>query len=349
MKRLIKRLSIVLCLAIISILSISVSKDNCQNENTPVRTVELNNSNELDSYISTFSSFDNVSFELINDEAKFVGTKTYDMSDFYEYDNVSCTNFCPTVDITFEASYKNDGTVNLSAIMNNGADIVIDNVTGHTFINEHGEIDAVLDIDGEYVLLSDLYDENLIQNCGWFKKLVSAALATVAVTAFVASVMATGGASLGAVVGVCALVGAGVGGTTSAIVGAIDGEVSFGQVCANFGAGLVVGAATGALTGLVVGKVACYDVAFSKGSFSDATKCINYHFGKHGAEVGAKTASEYVKLAMNTARTVIKNGTPAVRAVTGATANVMRYEVGDYYIHMAIEGTKIIIVSFGLI
>lgn len=146
-----------------------------------------------------------------------------------------------------------------------------------------------------------------------------------------------------------ATAGAAVGGTTRAIVGAIDGEVSFGQVCANFGAGLLVGAATGALTGLIVGKIACYNVAFSKGSFSSVNDCVAYHFGKHGAEVGASNASQYIKMAMDTARQVIKTGAAPVRAVAGATANVMRYQIGNYYIHMAIEGTKIIIVSFGLL
>lgn len=112
---------------------------------------------------------------------------------------------------------------------------------------------------------------------------------------------------------------------------------------------MVVGAATGALTGLIVGKIACYNVAFSKGSFNSVNDCVAYHFGKYGAEIGASNASQYVKMAIDTARTVIKTGAAPIRHVAGATANVMRYEVGKYYIHMAIEGTKIIIVSFGLL
>jgi hypothetical protein len=197
--------------------------------------------------------------------------------------------------------------------------------------------------------LSDINNITLIENCGWFKKLVTAAIGTVVVTAVVASVMATGGATLGAVVGVCALVGAGCGGLASAIIGAIDGEVSFGQVCANFGAGLVVGTAAGTLTGFIVGKIACYNIAFSKGSFSSVDDCLSYHYYKHGSEVGAKNITEYLKLAMTIARTVIKEGSAPIRVVSGIWANVMRYEVGNYYIHMSIEGTKIIVVSFGLL
>lgn len=189
-----------------------------------------------------------------------------------------------------------------------------------------------MDFDGEYILLSELQNIGVIENCGWFKKLVTAAIATVVVTVVVASVLATGGATLGAVVGACA----------------IDGEVSFGQICANFGAGLIVGAATGALTGFVVEKIACYNVAFSKGSYGSVDECISYHFRKHGAEVGSSNVSEYLKIAMDTARNVIKSGAAPIRAIAGATAIFMRYEIGNYYIHMAIESTKIIIVSFGL-
>lgn len=54
-------------------------------------------------------------------------------------------------------------------------------------------------------------------------------------------------------------------------------------------------------------------------------------------------------MAEQTANTVIKNGIPAIREVAGATANVFRYEVGNYYIHMAKTAKEIIIVSFGLL
>ncbi len=88
-------------------------------------------------------------------------------------------------------------------------------------------------------------------------------------------------------------------------------------------------------------KLHLTQLLFSKGSFNSIDDCVTYHFGKHGAEVGASNASQYVKMVMDTARTVIKTGAKPIRAVSGATANVMRYEVGKYYIHMAIEGKKL--------
>ena len=222
------------------------------------------------------------------------------------------------------------------------------------FINDRNQIDAVLNIDGDSVLLSELQDAGLIENCGWFKKLwkkvVVAVVATVVVAAAVTAIVATAGAGLGA----CIAAGAVAGGVTGGIAGGVisyqeTGEV---EVWAVVG-GIIGGAALGGLTGWAVGaimgagtKMTC---GFAKGSFDSVDDCLNYHFNKHGAEVGAKNISEYVKLAEQTAHKVVKNGLPAIRQVSGATANVFRYEVGNYYIHMAKSAKEIIIVSFGLL
>lgn len=347
MKNIIKRLNLLICWCLVAICALSTFIGNKESVSTPTRDVELVKQ-DVD-YQAYLSNFEKAKLIIEDTVATFSGYKTYNLKDFAEIDMVSATQVDNQITVKYIANYDDkDCSVSLTAIINGNGETIEDTVYGVAFINEEGTPDAIMDFDGEYILLSELQNIGVIENCGWFKKLVTAAIATVVVTVVVASVMATGGATLGAVVGVCALVGAGVGGTTSAIVGAIDGEVSFGQICANFGAGLIVGAATGALTGFVVGKIACYNVAFSKGSFGSVDECISYHFRKHGAEVGASNVSEYLKIAMDTARNVIKSGTAPIRAVAGATANVMRYEIGNYYIHMAIEGTKFIIVSFGL-
>ena len=293
-----------------------------------------------------------VDYQSIGTLTTFTGYKTIDGAILSELDLVNELSIEEdNCRIFYKVSYNEmNDVVTLEAIIDNcDGEVLIDTIYGIAFINEYGEPDAILDIDGEYILLSELQNVGMIQNCGWFKKLIAAAVAAVVVTTVVAVSMATAGAALGAVVGVCAAVGAVVGGTASVIAGITDGEISFGQICANFGAGLVVGGATGALTGFVVGKIACYNVAFSKGSFNSVNDCVGYHFAKHGAEVGASNATQYVNTAMKTARTVIRTGVTPVRAVAGATANVMRYEVGGYYIHMAIDGLKVVIVSFGLI
>ena len=54
-------------------------------------------------------------------------------------------------------------------------------------------------------------------------------------------------------------------------------------------------------------------------------------------------------MAAQTAQKVIDGGLKPIRMVNGATANVFRYEIGGYYIHMATSAKEVIIVSFGLI
>ena len=57
-------------------------------------------------------------------------------------------------------------------MQNEAGEMEIDNITGVGFINENNEIDAVMNIDGEGILLSDTRNAGMIQNCGWFAKLV---------------------------------------------------------------------------------------------------------------------------------------------------------------------------------
>ncbi len=233
---------------------------------TPTRTVALTESS-IDAQ-SILDEFDDAVLTKVGTTTYFEGSKPLDKDLFSEIDYIGEADFDELEDciVRYYVSYdESNDLVSLTAIMDNGDGAVIgDTLYGVVFINGDGETDALMEIDGEYNLLSEMQELGLIQNCGWFKKLIAAVVTTVVVTAAVAAIMATGGAALGAVVGVCTAVGAAVGGVTSVIVGAIDGEVSFGQICANFGAGLVVGAATGALTGLIVGKIASYTVAFFK-------------------------------------------------------------------------------------
>ena len=95
--------------------------------------------------------------------------------------------------------------------------------------------------------------------------------------------------------------------------------------------GFVGGAILGGLTGWGVGTIMEVGLqmtcGFAQGAFKTAEKCLAYHFKKHGAEVGARTIQE----------------------VVGATANVFRYEVGNYYIHMVKSAKEIIIISFDLL
>ena len=331
------------------------SKQICQTTSA-IRTIEVKQ-NEMD-YQSIFDEFEDATLETQGSLTTFEGFKTISIDDFAALDNLSETDIetCDNISVKYNFSYDAEtGMVTLSATtINKDTIIEVEEIEGVAFYNEYGAIDAKLEVDGEYVLLSEMQDAGMIANCGWFsklfKKVVVAVVTVVAVAAVATAVVATCGAGLGA----CIAAGAIAGGITGGVAGGIisyqeTGEV---QVWAVFG-GIIGGAVLGGLTGWAVGTIlgagSQMTCGFAKGSFNSVDDCINYHFKKHGAEVGAKSISEYVKLAEQTANTVIKKGIPAVRQVSGATANVFRYEVGNFYIHMAKSAKEIIIVSFGLL
>jgi RHS repeat-associated protein len=79
-----------------------------------------------------------------------------------------------------------------------------------------------------------------------------------------------------------------------------------------------------------------------KGASSNA----NYHFNKHGYEVGARTLQEYTTKATNFANQVLQKGIKG-KYVSGATANTYRYVFNGKYVDMAWNGVEHILVSFG--
>jgi RHS repeat-associated protein len=79
------------------------------------------------------------------------------------------------------------------------------------------------------------------------------------------------------------------------------------------------------------------------GTFADAAKSLEYHFGKHGLEVGAKTIEQYLAKAEAFAQNL--RGARSY-IVEGATEGVKRYVKNGKYIDLAPGGQ---IVSFGKI
>mgnify|MGYP002532730888 CR=1 FL=1 len=348
-------LLVIICGFVCCIPSYIDSRQTAQETNA-IRTIEVKQ-NKMD-YQSIFDEFENAKLETESGLTTFEGYQTLNLSDFEEFDLVSDTDFQEDLKMQVKYNFSFDaetGIVTLSAeAINSNGVVEIDEIQGIAFYNENGEIDAYLDVDGESVLLSEMRDAGMIANCGWFKKLwkkvVVAVVAVVVVSAVAAAVVATCGAGLGA----CIAAGAVAGGITGGVAGGVisyqeTGEV---QIWAVVG-GLIGGAALGGLTGWAVGTImgvgSRMTVGFGKGSFNSVDDCLDFHFKKHGIEVGAKNTDAYLKLASKTAQKVVKNGIPATRQVAGATANVFRYEVGNYYIHMAMNAKEIIIVSFGLL
>ena len=74
---------------------------------------------------------------------------------------------------------------------------MIDEISGIAFINESGNVDAYMNVDGESMLLSDMQNMGMVENYGWFSKLVKGTAGTVVAAAVI---VATGGLAAGAVV-----------------------------------------------------------------------------------------------------------------------------------------------------
>lgn len=316
--------------------------------------------NKID-YQSILDEFDDAKLETQGSLTTFEGVKTLNINELAELDNVSMDSNVEeeSVDVKYHFSYDSEtNLVTLSAeSINSNGFVELEEIQGFAFTDENGNMDALLDVDGETVLLSEMQDRGMIQNCGWFKnlfkklatKIVVAVVAVVVVSAVAAAVVATCGAGLGA----CIAAGAIAGGVTGGVAGGVisyqeTGEVQIWAVVGGLIGGAVLGGLTGWAVGTIMGAGTKMTCGFAKGSFKTSEECLEYHFRKHGAEVGAKTIKEYSKLAAQTAQKVVKEGITATRSVAGATANVFRYEVGNYYIHMAMNAKEIIIVSFGL-
>lgn len=106
-------------------------------------------------------------------------------------------------------------------------------------------------------------------------------------------------ATCGAGLGACIDAGAVAGGITGDVAGGIisyqeTGEV---QVWAVFGGvigGAILGGLTGWAVGIIMGAGSQMTCGFAKGSFNTVDDCINYHFNKHGAEVGARSVIIFI-------------------------------------------------------
>ena len=129
--------------------------------------------------------------ELIQEDnvTTFRGTQALDSEIFEEIDTISENEIedISNCVVSYVFTYDSDNNVvTISAEMENEyGEIEIDTITGVGFINEQGEIDAVMNVEGEGILLSEMREAGMIQNCGWFSKLVKKVAKVVAVTAVV--------------------------------------------------------------------------------------------------------------------------------------------------------------------
>lgn len=227
-----------------------------------VRTIEVKQ-NEID-FQASFEQFENAVLEANEKVTTFEGTKTFNLLDFCEIDLVSELDADTTAEIEVKYHYNYDAEANVitltATLIDEDGNVIIDSMSGVPFVDENGNLDCVFDCDGDYILLSELQDAGMIENCGWFKKLCKkvstavkkvcntsigkiGAVATIAVPAVIGVVCAVAAAPVVATVAVGALVGAGIATGTAAIsTYQQDGKVDWETVGICAGVGTAVGA-----------------------------------------------------------------------------------------------------------
>ena len=81
---------------------------------------------------------------------------------------------------------------------------------------------------------------------------------------------------------------------------------------------------------------------WNKGSFDSSQESLDYHFNKHGEEVGAKNTEQYLRKAEEFAKNAKKGSTKS--RVRGEVEGVIRYNKNGKYIDIVPDGS---IVLFG--
>lgn len=160
-----------------------------------VRTIEIAQS-EID-HQSILNSFEEAELYAEDNTTYFTGYQTLAAEMFENFDNVSETDLAEIEGsrIKYHFSYNTEANiVTISAELQNEAnEIIVDEISGVGFINSDGNVDAVMNVDGESILLSDMQNVGMIENCGWLSRLIKAATVTVVTAAVVTVVVATAG------------------------------------------------------------------------------------------------------------------------------------------------------------
>lgn len=193
-----------------------------------VRTVAVSNK-EID-YESILNDFEDGKIEKEGSLTTFEGYKTIKASDLLMFEELSESDTQQVEDSSVKYNFSYDSDTNVVTIAaemkNENGEIYIDEIKGVGFINAEGQIDAVMNVEGESILLSEMNKLGMIENCGWFSRLVKAVVKVAVVVAVAAVVVATTAAVCVATAGAAApaVVAAGVGVTAS--VGATGGALA---------------------------------------------------------------------------------------------------------------------------
>lgn len=200
-----------LSIALVYILSSTLTaKQNVRDINLKSKQVDVQ---------SIPNKFTDVEMDKNNERILFEGTQKLDPSLLREIDNLSGeeVNRLKSVDVRYSFKYDmltNIVTLKATMYLPDGT-VKVDTITGIGFINDANEIDAVMNVDGEGVLLSEMRNAGLIDNVGWFSRVIKKIAKVVAVVAVTVAVVAVVVATVGAAAP--AVVAAGIGVATTVV------------------------------------------------------------------------------------------------------------------------------------
>lgn len=118
--------------------------------------------------------------------------------------------------------------------INSSNETILDKIVGVPFFNDEEEIDIVFDIEGEFIYLSELTDNILFENCGWFSRALKKVAKTAAIIAVAAVVVTACAYAAPAVIAVATGSLATTAGTTMFVAGSV--ATSTLAACATIGA-----------------------------------------------------------------------------------------------------------------
>lgn len=108
-----------------------------------------------------------------NNDIEIVASKTFDMALFEELDLVSLDENTETVDICYDIVYdSSEEAVLLTISFEENGETLVETIPGLVTYNEAGKSDVLFVIEDETIWLSELSDLSVIDDNGWFSKLI---------------------------------------------------------------------------------------------------------------------------------------------------------------------------------
>lgn len=239
-------------LLIVGLFSINYSNSG---NSALIRNVKLTNSSLVeDSY---FNDFDSYNIFVENNKITFVGLDTIQVSEFYEINEISDSNVDESISLKYTCEF--DSFYNIISLsvcyVDTEENVLLDTIYGVVVMNNEKEFDAIFEIDGENVLLSELYEAGQINNVGFWSSLkkvwnsTAGKIGTIVTVAACATVGVICAVVPGGQLVTAAMVGAIVGLVGGAITAGVatyieEGVVDWEAVLSYAGAGAVVGCVT---------------------------------------------------------------------------------------------------------